>query len=89
MDSSAALPRPSLAGVPLSILDRSRTRAGETEAETLRGTVRLAQQVEELGYHRFWVSEHHSVPGVVGSARRCSRRPSLRRLPASGSEQAA
>jgi len=49
-------------------LDRSRTRVGETEAETLRGTVRLAQQVEELGYHRFWVSEHHSVPGVVGSA---------------------
>src|SRR5215207_4905602 len=65
MDSSAGL---SLRGVPLSILDRSRTRAGETEAETLRGTVRLAQQVEELGYHRFWVSEHHSVPGVVGSA---------------------
>lgn len=58
----------SLRGVPLSILDRSRTRTGETEAETLRGTVRLAQQVEELGYHRFWVSEHHSVPGVVGSA---------------------
>lgn len=57
-----------LAGVPLSVLDRSRTRSGETEAETLRGTVRLAQQVEELGYHRFWVSEHHSVPGVVGSA---------------------
>jgi len=68
MDSPASLPRSSLAGVPLSILDRSRTRAGETEAETLRGTVRLAQQVEELGYQRFWVSEHHSVPGVVGSA---------------------
>ncbi|MEV6288471.1 LLM class flavin-dependent oxidoreductase [Kribbella sp. NPDC051770] len=59
---------PSLRGVPLSILDRSRTRVGETEAETLRGTVRLAQEVEKLGYHRFWVSEHHSVPGVVGSA---------------------
>ncbi|WP_145814785.1 LLM class flavin-dependent oxidoreductase [Kribbella amoyensis] len=57
-----------LAGIPLSVLDRSRTRVGETEAETLRQTVRLAQQVEELGYHRFWVSEHHSVPGVVGSA---------------------
>ncbi|MET9316587.1 LLM class flavin-dependent oxidoreductase [Kribbella sp. NPDC003505] len=54
--------------VPLSVLDRSRTRAGESEAETLRATVDLAQQVEELGYQRFWVSEHHSVPGVVGSA---------------------
>ncbi|MGW6277504.1 LLM class flavin-dependent oxidoreductase [Kribbella sp. NPDC055071] len=57
-----------LAGVPLSVLDRSRTRVGETEAETLRATVELAQRVEELGYKRFWVSEHHSVPGVVGSA---------------------
>ncbi|TCO21154.1 luciferase family oxidoreductase group 1 [Kribbella steppae] len=57
-----------LTGVPLSVLDRSRTRVGESEAETLRQTVALAQQVEELGYKRFWVSEHHSVPGVVGSA---------------------
>ncbi|TDW14461.1 LLM class flavin-dependent oxidoreductase [Kribbella kalugense] len=54
--------------VPLSVLDRSRTRVGETEAETLRATVDFAQQVEALGYKRFWVSEHHSVPGVVGSA---------------------
>lgn len=68
MDSAPAVPRRALAGVRLSILDRSRTRSGETEAETLRGTVRLAQEVEALGYHRFWVSEHHSVPGVVGSA---------------------
>lgn len=54
--------------LPLSVLDRSRTREGESEAETLRATVELAQQLEELGYKRFWVSEHHSVPGVVGSA---------------------
>jgi luciferase family oxidoreductase group 1 len=57
-----------LTGVPLSVLDRSRTRVGESEAETLRQTVTFAQQVEELGYKRFWVSEHHSVPGVIGSA---------------------
>lgn len=57
-----------LAGVPLSVLDRSRTRVGESDAETLRQTVELARQVEELGYKRFWVSEHHSVPGVAGSA---------------------
>jgi len=51
-----------------SVLDRSRTRTGEDRAETLRATVRFAQQAEALGYHRFWVSEHHSVPGVAGSA---------------------
>ncbi|MEV0390320.1 LLM class flavin-dependent oxidoreductase [Nonomuraea sp. NPDC050643] len=51
-----------------SILDRSLVRQGSTPAAALRETVRFARQVEELGYHRFWVSEHHSVPGVAGSA---------------------
>ncbi|MEV7442453.1 LLM class flavin-dependent oxidoreductase [Streptomyces sp. NPDC091204] len=52
----------------LSILDRSRTREGHPAPQALRDTVRLARTAEELGYHRFWVSEHHSVPGVAGSA---------------------
>ncbi|MFJ9623991.1 MsnO8 family LLM class oxidoreductase [Streptomyces sp. NPDC101181] len=51
-----------------SFLDRSRTRAGHDGPQALRDTVALAREVEELGYHRFWVSEHHSVPGVAGSA---------------------
>ncbi|XVV01592.1 LLM class flavin-dependent oxidoreductase [Actinosynnema sp. CA-248983] len=52
----------------LSVLDRSRTRTGVGHAEALRDTVAFAQAVEALGYHRFWVSEHHGVPGVAGSA---------------------
>ncbi|CAL9392309.1 hypothetical protein SUDANB95_01276 [Actinosynnema sp. ALI-1.44] len=52
----------------LSVLDRSRTRTGVGHAEALRETVAFAQAVEALGYHRFWVSEHHGVPGVAGSA---------------------
>ncbi|MER6450718.1 LLM class flavin-dependent oxidoreductase [Streptomyces venezuelae] len=52
----------------LSILDRSRTREGHPAPQALRDTVELARTAEELGYHRFWVSEHHSVPGVAGSA---------------------
>ncbi|MFF1372650.1 LLM class flavin-dependent oxidoreductase [Streptomyces virginiae] len=52
----------------LSILDRSRTRQGHPAQQALRDTVELARTAEELGYHRFWVSEHHSVPGVAGSA---------------------
>jgi luciferase family oxidoreductase group 1 len=54
--------------IPFSVLDRSRTRQGHGGPEALRDTVRFAQEIEELGYHRFWVSEHHSVPGVAGSA---------------------
>ncbi len=52
----------------LSILDRSLVRQGHPPDEALRDTVRFARQAEELGYHRFWVSEHHSVPGAAGSA---------------------
>lgn len=51
-----------------SILDRSRTREGHPTPQALRDTVELARAAERLGYHRFWVSEHHSVPGVAGSA---------------------
>ncbi|MFI8191886.1 LLM class flavin-dependent oxidoreductase [Streptomyces sp. NPDC085946] len=57
-----------IAATRFSVLDRSRTREGRTNAEALRDTVRLAQDLEPLGYHRFWVSEHHGVPGVAGSA---------------------
>ncbi|MEV5427702.1 LLM class flavin-dependent oxidoreductase [Streptomyces sp. NPDC052701] len=56
------------ASTRFSVLDRSRTRAGRPPGEALRDTVRLAQELEPLGYHRFWVSEHHGVPGVAGSA---------------------
>ncbi|MGW1510845.1 MsnO8 family LLM class oxidoreductase [Streptomyces sp. NPDC002394] len=55
-------------GIRFSVLDRSRTREGEDAPQALRATVRLAREVEALGYHRFWVSEHHGVPGVAGSA---------------------
>ncbi|GGN57978.1 methylene-tetrahydromethanopterin reductase [Streptomyces albiflavescens] len=51
-----------------SVLDRSRTREGHPVTEALGDTVRLAQDLEKLGYHRIWVSEHHGVPGVAGSA---------------------
>ncbi|BBC38393.1 Methylene-tetrahydromethanopterin reductase [Streptomyces graminofaciens] len=57
-----------LSSVRFSVLDRSRIREGHSAPEALRDTVRLAREVESLGYHRFWVSEHHGVPGVAGSA---------------------
>ncbi|WP_370664738.1 LLM class flavin-dependent oxidoreductase [Streptomyces sp. IBSBF 2507] len=57
-----------LATTLFSVLDRSRIRAGRTAGEALRDTVDLAREAERLGYHRFWVAEHHGVPGVAGSA---------------------
>lgn len=58
----------SIATTRFSVLDRSRTRAGRSAGEALRDTVELAREAERLGYHRFWVAEHHGVPGVAGSA---------------------
>ncbi len=55
-------------GVRLSLLDRSRTRAGHPEGAALTHTVERAVAAEALGYHRFWVAEHHGVPGVASGA---------------------
>lgn len=57
-----------IASTRFSVLDRSRTREGHDASQALRDTVALAREAEALGFHRFWVSEHHSVPGVAGSA---------------------
>jgi luciferase family oxidoreductase group 1 len=52
----------------ISVLDQSVSCAGRDEGHALRDTLALAQDCEALGYHRFWVSEHHSLPTIVGSA---------------------
>ncbi len=52
----------------LSVLDQSVSCAGRDEGHALRDTLDLAVHCEALGYARFWVSEHHSLPTIVGSA---------------------
>lgn len=56
-----------LPAIPVSILDRANTREGSSAAESLEAPIRRAQRAEQLGYHRFWVAEHHAIPGIVGS----------------------
>ncbi len=52
----------------LSVLDQSVGRVGRPQDESIRHTVDLAVHCEALGFDRFWVSEHHNLPTVVGSA---------------------
>ncbi len=52
----------------LSLLDRSRTRAGRPEGEALTGTIERARHAEAVGYERFWVAEHHAVPGIASGS---------------------
>ena len=52
----------------LSVLDQSIAAAGRPHGAAIRDTIALAQHCEGLGYHRFWVSEHHNHPTIVGTA---------------------
>ena len=52
----------------LSILDQSAAALGRGQDVAIRQTLALAQQAEAWGYERFWVSEHHSHPSIVGTA---------------------
>lgn len=61
-------PGPARLTVPVSLLDRSRTRGGEPAGDALRRTVERARAAEELGFRRFWVAEHHAVPGIASGS---------------------
>jgi len=50
----------------LSVLDQSPIAQGSTGADALRNTLDLAQLADELGYHRYWVAEHHGGPMLAG-----------------------
>jgi len=54
--------------IPFSVLDLSPIPQGRTAAEALRNTLALAQCADELGYHRFWLAEHHNMPGIASAA---------------------
>lgn len=52
----------------LSVLDQTVAMAGRAQDESIHQTVALAQLAEQYGYARFWVSEHHAHPSIVGTA---------------------
>src|SRR5690606_26784015 len=51
--------------VRLSVLDQSPVREGGTAAQALAESVELARTAEALGYHRFWLAEHHGNAGLA------------------------
>ena len=54
--------------VPLSVLDLAPIPEGSDAAEAFRRSLDLAQHAERWGYHRFWLAEHHSMPGIASAA---------------------
>ncbi len=54
--------------IPFSVLDLSPIVAGGNAAQSLRNTLDLARHAERLGYQRFWLAEHHGMPGIASAA---------------------
>jgi len=54
--------------IPFSILDLSPIPKGASAAVALRNTLELAQHAERLGYVRYWLAEHHNMPGIASAA---------------------
>jgi luciferase family oxidoreductase group 1 len=54
--------------IPFSVLDLAPIVQGGTAAESFRNTLDLAQHAERWGYRRFWLAEHHNMPGIASAA---------------------
>ncbi|MFG2003492.1 LLM class flavin-dependent oxidoreductase [Spirillospora sp. NPDC048911] len=54
--------------VPFSVLDLSPVVSGSSSGQALRNTLDLARHTEGLGFHRYWLAEHHAMPGIASSA---------------------
>src|SRR5437016_12137370 len=54
--------------IPFSILDLCPVPQGATAADAFRNTLDLAQHAERWGYRRYWLAEHHNMPGIASAA---------------------
>jgi luciferase family oxidoreductase group 1 len=54
--------------IPLSILDLAPVPEGSTAGQALHNALDLARHAEALGYHRYWMAEHHNMPGIASAA---------------------
>ncbi|MDN3657405.1 LLM class flavin-dependent oxidoreductase [Ferruginibacter paludis] len=54
--------------IDFSVLDLATIKEGDTAADSFHNSLRLAKHTEQLGYSRYWVAEHHNMPGVASSA---------------------
>src|SRR6187399_2543779 len=54
--------------IPLSILDLAPVTEGSNVTQTFANTLDLARHAERLGYKRYWLAEHHNMPGIASAA---------------------
>ncbi|WP_454743095.1 LLM class flavin-dependent oxidoreductase [Cupriavidus necator] len=61
-------PIPAGAGIAWSVLDLAPIPEGSDAGQAMRNSLDLARHAEQLGYHRFWLAEHHNMPGIASAA---------------------
>ena len=54
--------------IPFSVLDLSPILQGSNAAQSFRNSLDLAQHAERWGYRRYWLAEHHNMPGIASAA---------------------
>src|SRR5690606_16489262 len=64
----SAMPTDSAPSIPYSLLDLAPVTEGRTPAEAFANSLGLARHAEALGYSRFWLAEHHNMPGIASAA---------------------
>jgi len=57
-----------MSNIKLSALNLVPVREGQTDQDAINDMVKLAQNLEELEYERYWIAEHHNAPNLVSSA---------------------
>jgi luciferase family oxidoreductase group 1 len=57
-----------LSDIPFSVLDLAPIMAGSTAGQAFRNSLDLAQHAERWGYQRYWLAEHHNIPGIASAA---------------------
>ena len=62
------VPHSGTAPFALSVLDNAHTAVGQSVEEALGEVIALAKLADQRGYHRFWMSEHHAMPGASTSS---------------------
>lgn len=63
-----ANPEKKLSHIKLSVLDLAPILEGGTPSDSFRHSLALAKHAENLGFHRYWLAEHHNMPGIASSA---------------------
>jgi alkanesulfonate monooxygenase SsuD/methylene tetrahydromethanopterin reductase-like flavin-dependent oxidoreductase (luciferase family) len=63
--------------IPFSVLDLAPVTEGSNTTQAFANTLDLARRAEKAGYQRYWLAEHHNMPGIASAATSCGNASAL------------